>query len=105
MTKTMIGLLMAGALVVAGCDDKKAEGGKDGKSGASGDAIGVAECDEYFKKMEECFSKTPAMKAAMGDAMKQNKDAWKQAAATPQGKESLKTTCKAATDAIAQSCK
>ena len=113
MTKLMIGLFMAGALLV-GCDkgggegaktDSTAKGSEKGAAAASGDSIGVAECDEYFKKADECFSKNPAVKAAMGDSMNQNKQAWKAAAATPQGKESLKQSCKMATDALAQSCK
>ncbi len=112
MTKLMIGLFMAGALLV-GCDkggggDAKTDStakGADKGAAASGDSIGVAECDEYFKKADECFSKNPAVKAAMADSVAQNKTAWKQLAATPQGKESLKQTCKMATDSLAQSCK
>jgi hypothetical protein len=108
MTKLMIGLLMASALLV-GCD-KGGEAGKDGKSGdgkaASGDTIGVAECDDYFKKLEDCISKNPALKASMGgDAMKQQKDGWKQMASNPATKDSLKTSCKTAADALAASCK
>ncbi len=98
MTKMMIALLMASALVV-GCSK---EGGGDGKSGAAGDSIGVAECDEYFKKMEACMGKMPAeAKATYESSMKQNKDAWKAAAATAEGKAGLKTGCKAALDGIA----
>ncbi|HVY45588.1 MAG TPA: hypothetical protein VHB21_06895 [Minicystis sp.] len=110
MTKLLIGLMMAGALLV-GCDKggeggAKTEGtGKAASASGSGDSIGVAECDEYFKKVEECFGKNPAVKAAMADSVKQNKAAWKQAAATPAGKEGLKTSCKMAVDALAQSCK
>ena len=99
---SIVALLALGALAF-GCDKK--EGGEAGKSGGSSDSIGVAECDDYFKKVEECMSKNAAMKAAMEPSMKQNRDAWKQAASTPQGKESLKTSCKAAADAVAQSCK
>jgi hypothetical protein len=111
MTKLMIGLFMAGALLV-GCDkggggDAKTDGtAKSDKAGAaSGDSIGVAECDEYFKKADECFGKNPAVKAAMGDSVAQSRQAWKAAAATPQGKDQLKQSCKMATDALAQSCK
>jgi hypothetical protein len=42
-----------------------------------------------------------ASKAAMEQGFKASKDAWKQAASTPQGKEGLKTACKAAADALA----
>ena len=68
-------------------------------------SIGVAECDEYFKKVDECFGKNPAVKAAMADSVAQNKTAWKAAAATPAGKDALKQSCKMAVDSLAQSCK
>jgi hypothetical protein len=41
----------------------------------------------------------------MGDSVKQYREAWKAAAATPQGKELLKSRCKSATEAIAASCR
>jgi len=69
------------------------------------DKIGVAECDNYFKAAEACMRKNPTMKAAMEPSMKQNHEIWKGYAATSQGKESLKTTCKASTDALAAGCK
>jgi hypothetical protein len=100
MTKTMIALLAASALSL-GCD--KGEGG-DGKTGSSADSIGVAECDDYLKKWEACFSKQgAAAKAAAEPGMKQMRDAWKAAAA--QGgaaKDALKTGCKSALDTLAQ---
>ena len=69
---------------------------------AAGGDIGVAECDDYIKKMAACMDKMPAAsKTAMEQGFKASKDAWKQAAATPQGKDSLKTACKAAGDALA----
>jgi hypothetical protein len=69
---------------------------------AAGGDIGVAECDDYIKKMEACLGKMPAAtKAAAEQGFKASKDAWKTAAATPQGKEGLKTACKAAGDALA----
>ena len=103
MKKAMVALMLGTGLVVlgAGCSKEEEKSG----GAASGDSVGVAECDAYFKAVEACVSKNPAMKAAMDSAMKQNREAWKQAAATPQGKEGLKTGCKAATDALAASCK
>lgn len=102
MTKTIIALLAAGALLV-GCDSGKGGGdGKgEGKAGASGDSIGVAECDEYVKKWEACF-KDPTMRAAAEPAFKAQRDAFKTAAA--QGgaaKDALKNTCKQALDQLA----
>ena len=62
--------------------------------------IGVPECDEYLKKYPACLeSKVPAMaKEQMMMEFKATTEAWKQAAATPGGKETLKTTCKMAMD-------
>jgi len=71
-----------------------------GGTTASGDKIGVAECDEFIQKYEACVnSKVPetarSMVKANLDAMR---TAWKQAAATPQGKAGLAAGCKAALD-------
>src|SRR3954471_13519664 len=98
MTKWLIALLATGALL-AGCS--KDEGG----GGAKGDSVGVAECDDYIKKMEACFSKDPATKTAAEPGLKQMKEAWKTAAA--QGgaaKDALKTGCTSAAAAIPPSC-
>lgn len=105
MKKITLALVLgAGALFAAACGDKGGEkGAASGEAKASGDSVGVAECDDYFKKMEACLGKMPAeAKKTYEDTMKQNKDAWKQLAATPQGKEGLKTACKTAVDSIAQ---
>jgi hypothetical protein len=104
MSKGIAGVLLfalAAVGMTTGC------GGGDKKEGdgaaAAGDSVGVAECDEYLTKMEACLGKMPAeAKAAQEQAFKQSREAWKQAAATPQGKEGLKTTCKASLDALAQ---
>lgn len=87
--------LMLGTVFAVGCDKKEEE--------ASGDKIGVAECDEYFDKMEACLGKMPAeAKGAMEEAMKGNRTAWKDAAkAGGAQKDALKTGCKAAVDALA----
>lgn len=105
MKKMMIALLLAaGAMVfTVGCD-KKPEGGGDAKAG--GDSVGVAECDDYLKKMEACFAKDPATKTAMEPSMKQSREAWKTAAASGgAAKDALKTTCKASLDALPANCK
>jgi hypothetical protein len=109
MMKLSVALVLV-SLFVAGCG-KKGEGGasadgsaKPGSTAAS-DAIGVAECDDYFKKWEECGAKNAAWKAVMADSVKQNREAWKLKAQTPQGKDELKLACKASTDAIGDACK
>ncbi len=73
---------------------------EEGKETASAEKIGVAECDEYIQKLEICLKdKVPATsRAVFEDAMKQNRDAWKTAAASPQGKAALASGCKQALD-------
>lgn len=69
--------------------------------------FGVKECDDYMRKYLACIdTKVPeAGRAMVRQSLEQAKAAWKQAAATPQGKASLATGCKAATDAARQSMK
>jgi hypothetical protein len=63
--------------------------------------IGVAECDDYFKKVDDCLSKLDATaKSAFETSQKTMKDQWTAAAATPEGKAGLATGCKAALDAF-----
>lgn len=71
----------------------------------SSDKIGVPECDDYIAKYETCVdSKIPeAQRAQMKAAFDASRKAWKDAAATEQGKATLATTCKQAHDAAKQS--
>ncbi len=57
--------------------------------------FGVPECDSYMKKYLACIdSKVPEMaRAPLKQAFDQQKAAWKQAAATPQGKAALASGC------------
>ena len=78
-----------------------AAAGENAGTAAAGADIGVAECDDYIKQYTACLGKMPAAaKTAAENAFKQSKDAWKAAAATPAGKDGLKTACKAALDAM-----
>ena len=104
MMKVMVALIMTGGLLLVGAGCGKEEA-KDEKAGAaaSGDKVGVQECDDYIAKYAACIKKMPA--AAQGPAeqgFKTQKDAWRTAASTPTGKEGLKTGCKTALDALAQ---
>ncbi len=67
--------------------------------------FGVPECDSYMKKYLACIdSKVPEMaRAPLKQALDQQKAAWKQAAATPQGKAALATGCTQAEAASKQS--
>lgn len=94
--KSLACALVLGAIaVVSACKKSEPE--------AAG--IGVAECDAYIAKYEACIGKMGAMaKAAAEPGFKAQRDAFKQAAATPEGKAALATQCKASMDAIKATC-
>ncbi len=72
---------------------------------ATGD-VGVASCDQYIKEMTACFSSMDAAtKAALEASFKQTTDAWRAAAATPEGKAGLDAACQAALTAMPPNCK
>ena len=71
-------------------------------STSSGAEFGVVECDNYVKKYVACIDKlAPAAQDPARQALEQSKSAWKQAAATEQGKATLAAGCKAVDDASA----
>lgn len=65
---------------------------------ASGDKIGVAECDDFIAKYEACVTgKVPEVaRAQYQSAIKQWKDSWKKLAENPQTKGTLAAACKQA---------
>ncbi len=65
---------------------------------ASGDKIGVAECDDYFAKVDACVnSKVPeAARAQYKASMETNRKMWREQAANPQARAALATGCKQA---------
>jgi hypothetical protein len=67
---------------------------------AGGAEFGVKECDDYLAKYVACVdSKVPeAARAALRQSLDQTKAQWKQAAATPQGKDALATACRQMTE-------
>jgi len=73
---------------------------------AAGDKIGVPECDYYLAKMETCLGKIPAAAKEQYDkAMETTKKAWRDAAATPQGKAGLAAGCNQAIETAKTSMK
>jgi len=68
----------------------------------AGDSVGVAECDEYIKKYEACLTKiaakAPQAEGPLKTAFQAQRDGFKKAAETPQGKATLATACKNAID-------
>jgi hypothetical protein len=63
---------------------------------ASGEKIGVPECDDFIAKYEACLSgKVPEIVRAQHQAnIKQWRDSWRAAAANPQTKATLAKACK-----------
>ena len=68
---------------------------------ATASAIGVAECDDYLKKVDDCVtSKVPAAARAQYTAsIEQTRKSWRDLAANPQTKASLAAACKQAVEA------
>jgi hypothetical protein len=73
---------------------------KPATAAPAGGDIGVAECDDYIKKMSDCAGKMqPEAAGPMKESMETMKKAWKDAASTPEGKTALASGCKQALDA------
>ena len=74
---------------------------------ASGDKIGVPECDDYLAKYETCVSsKVPeAARAQYESTLAQTRRSWRDLAANPQTKASLAQACKTATESARQTMK
>jgi hypothetical protein len=73
-------------------------------SSASGNKVGVPECDDYLEKYESCLNaKVPeAARASLRASFETTRKSWRDAASTPQGKAGLAQACKAARDAAKQ---
>ncbi|MEO8276598.1 MAG: hypothetical protein ABI639_10275 [Thermoanaerobaculia bacterium] len=67
---------------------------------ATAGEIGVAACDEYLNKWESCLATkvTGDAREQVKVALDASRDAWKRAAATPEGKAGLAAACQQATD-------
>ncbi len=68
----------------------------------AGPNTGVPECDDYIKKYEACLTKiakaAPQVEDQMKKAFQAQRDGFKTAAANPQSKATLATTCKQAVE-------
>jgi hypothetical protein len=65
----------------------------------SSESVAVPECDDYLAKLEACLKNIPAAPREQYDkAIETYKKAWRDTVATPQGKASLATACKQATE-------
>lgn len=99
-SRLTVGLGMAVVVVALLACKKKEESSSTGAA-ASGDSIGVPECDEYLTKYEKCLKeKIPAVaRPAMEDSFKKTRETYKSLAANPATKSTMPTTCKQALEA------
>jgi hypothetical protein len=99
-------LLLTAALAFAcGGSPKAAPGAAGGQLAVAAGDFGVPECDRYMKNYMACIdAKVPeAARAMLRQALDQSKAAWKQAAATAQGRANLASACTQAEAAAKQS--
>jgi hypothetical protein len=91
-------LVLCAVMLACGGGDSSNAGSTN--SAASGDKVGVAECDEYIQKVEACLNgKVPeSARAIVKTNLDTMRTAWKKAAETPQGKAGLAQGCKQALD-------
>lgn len=59
-------------------------------------SIGIAPCDQYIAKIETCFTKDPATKAAREQRFNRMTEGWKKVSAT--NPDAVRFSCKTALD-------
>ncbi len=93
--KRMAWVLVPVAAFVSACSGGKPASDAPAGQAAVSTGIGVAECDSYLEKYLACIeSKTPAgAQAVLRQQLEQARAAWKQAAATPEGRAGLASAC------------
>ena len=122
LTKTFLAFCVLCAFVLIGCTKTETMSNSNSTTSntnktttttststapATGDKVGVPECDDYITKYEACVNgKVPEMaRAQFNSTMKTLRDSWRQAASTPQGKAGLAAACKQATESAKTSMK
>jgi hypothetical protein len=94
----MTTFLRMGALALAiSCCSKSpppADDDPPAETASSPDAVGIPECDAYLKKYESCLRHSKS-RVAHADAMfKAQRESFRVAAGTPEGKSTLPAQCK-----------
>jgi hypothetical protein len=94
MAVSVVALIGAAGCCKSGGSESSSSSGKAGE-------IGVAECDEYIRVMNECYlPKMPAAgKPQFEQGLKTTQESWKQMASNPITKAGLPQACKQALDA------
>jgi hypothetical protein len=110
LRKSLLILFVLSAAILIGCNktemsnsntaaDNSNKSMASTGSTASGDKVGIAECDDYIAKYEACTPKVPEPgRAAYKNALDQVRANWKKLAADPATRGSLAAACKTATD-------
>jgi len=118
LTKTLLIFAVLCAAILIGCSktemsnsnsmaDNSNKSMASSGTTASGDKIGIPECDDYIAKYESCVrGKVPeAARAQLENSLKMARDNWKKAAENAQSRGTLAAACKQASDAAAASMK
>jgi len=76
-------------------------------STTSGEKIGIAECDDFIAKYEDCVTKNvpEAQRAQYESSLKQWRDSWRQLAKNDMTKGTLAAACKQALESAKSSMK
>jgi hypothetical protein len=101
-------LVLASSLAILGCPKKAAEGPvgtpaaptADSGPSISFETVGIAECDDYLSKVQDCLNnKVPGnSREELAAGIRQTASSWQSLAASPEGKEALVTGCNQALD-------
>jgi len=102
-------LALALPLALAGCPKKPADSTAGGTAPAgaadtgptiSFPSVGVSECDDYLRKVQDCLNtKVPGNgRQELASGIESTAGTWSQLAGTPEGKESLPAACNQALD-------
>ena len=77
------------------------------KSSSSGEKIGIAECDDFLAKYDDCVTKNvpEAQRAQYESSLKQWRDSWRQLAKNDMTKGTLAAACKQALEQAKTSMK
>jgi hypothetical protein len=88
--------LISLALVLAGCSKSRPPADDDppADTATAPDTVGIPECDAYLKKYESCLRRSKSRMAHADAAFKAQRDSFRIAAGTPEGKSTLPAQCK-----------
>lgn len=97
-TRTLIAATAVVAIALLACKKGKEESTSSTSAAASGDSVGVAECDEFLQKYEACVKANvpEAAKPGIQQSIDTMRKSYKTAADNPVSKAGLAQGCKQA---------